>query len=340
MIEWSAMSKPYFSIVIDNYNYGRFIADAIESVLAQDFPAGEFELIVVDDGSTDDSVAVISRYKDKLTLLQQKNQEQVAAFANGFQAARGEVVCMLDSDDYWTADKLKAVAEPFIDEGIVGVQHYLRDVDASGRPLDNPLANWPPFYTLEDFAGGRFAPMATSGLAFRRRLLGQITPPKHDGRFIDEYMAANSLFFGSIANIRRILGYHRIHGNNFGAQRNRHLEQLAGHTRGLRSFHAHFEAKLKERGMKFSPRSKALAELEIRRHEILLAMSRGRRGEAFSFWLDMVKNFGSSPLGIFRSATCALILISPALYLSFYEWYGGRGNWPARVRQFFLPDPR
>ena len=86
------MAAPYFSVVIDNFNYGRFLAQAIDSALAQDFPAGEVEIIVVDDGSTDDSREVAGRYKDKIRLIAQKNGGQAAAFKSGFAAARGQVI--------------------------------------------------------------------------------------------------------------------------------------------------------------------------------------------------------------------------------------------------------
>jgi len=333
------MKTPLFSVVIDNYNYGRYIGQAIESVLAQDFPASDFELIVVDDGSTDNSVEVVSRYKDKLTLLQQPNQKQVAAFRSGFSVARGEIVCLLDSDDYWTADKLKVVAAAFAGDDVAAVQHYLRDVDISGKPLNNPLENWPAAYTLEDFVDGRCSNMATSGVAFRRSLLDQIVPTRLDVRWIDEYMTAHSLFFGRLVNIRQILGYHRVHGNNWWAQRNHHPEALAAHIREFYAFRAYFEPKLRERGKDFTPRYRTLIGMEISRYEMLLAMHQGRRGEAFSRWLKLIKQYSGTALGFFRSATCALMLISPAVYLNFYEWYGGRGNWPARVRRFFLPDP-
>ena len=160
-----------FSAVIVNNNYGRFWPKASTAFLAQDFPAADFEIIVVDDGSTDDSLAIARRYKDKIKVIEQRNQKQAGAFKSGFAAARGQVFCLLDADDYCHPGKLSAFAEAFRDPQAGIAQHYLRDVDENGRELDNPLPSWRPVYTLDDMLDGRCENAATSGLAFRRSLL-------------------------------------------------------------------------------------------------------------------------------------------------------------------------
>jgi glycosyltransferase involved in cell wall biosynthesis len=334
------VSSPYFSIVIDNYNYGRFIADAIEGVLKQDFPEAERELIVVDDGSTDNSISVISGYKDKVKLLTQKNQRQAAAFQTGFNAAKGQVVCLLDSDDYFHPEKLKVVAEKMKDPAVGIVQHLLRDVDAGKRPLNNPLPAWPAAYTLTDLAAGRCENAATSGLAFRRSVLDQLLPvPTSVFCFYDEYLLGHGLFVTDVVNVPRILGYHRLHGNNYWAQRNENPAQLEAHIREQKAFHQSLEPKLRARGLSFAPRYSALLDMEIKRREILLAVHQGRRGQAFGIWRALAAAHGKTPLGAFRSATCLLALLSPALYLKIHGLYS-QGGTLAKLRKFFLPDPR
>ena len=85
------------SIIINNYNYARYLAAAIDSALAQTWHP--LEVIVVDDGSTDDSWAVIERYGDRVHAIRQPNGGQGAAYNAGFAASRGEWVMFLDSDD-------------------------------------------------------------------------------------------------------------------------------------------------------------------------------------------------------------------------------------------------
>lgn len=330
---------PYFSVVIDNYNYGRFVAQAVESVLAQDFPARDVDLIVVDDGSTDDSREIIGRYRDKLRLIAQKNGGQAAAFAAGFAAAKGQVVCLLDSDDYWHPQKLSAAAEKLADLSVGIVQHYQRDVDIDGRPLPNPLPDWPAGYRLSDFLEGRFINAATSSLAIRKSVLDRILPvPKDVFYLYDDYLLDHGLFAADIANVPRILGCHRIHGANNWAQNYLNPQKLENSIHEMIAFRARLEPKLRERGLNFSPRYEALQAIEIKKREILLAMHRRDRRVAFKQWKRLIREYGATSFGFFKSATCLLALISPRFYLRAYESYGRR-RWPAGLRRRVLPEP-
>ena len=92
------MNKPLLSIVIANYNYGRFLEEAIQSVLSQS--CQDYELIVVDGGSTDNSVEIIKKYTDKIAWwCSEKDNGQSAAFNKGFSHARGRFLTWLNADD-------------------------------------------------------------------------------------------------------------------------------------------------------------------------------------------------------------------------------------------------
>ncbi|MDX1920627.1 MAG: glycosyltransferase family 2 protein [Candidatus Caenarcaniphilales bacterium] len=105
------IKQPFFSIVICNYNYGQFIGQTIESCLKQNYPEENFEIIVVDDGSTDNSREVIQRYSEEnnIKFFFQDNQGQAAAFNTGVSNAKGKFICLLDSDDLFLANKLNLV---------------------------------------------------------------------------------------------------------------------------------------------------------------------------------------------------------------------------------------
>src|SRR4051794_6220176 len=85
------------SVIINNYNYSAYLREAIDSALDQTYP--HVEVVVVDDGSTDDSREIISKYGTKVIPVLQNNGGQGAAFNSGFAASRGEIVCFLDADD-------------------------------------------------------------------------------------------------------------------------------------------------------------------------------------------------------------------------------------------------
>ena len=96
---------PNVSVVIPTYNSGCYICEAIESVLAQDYQ--DFELIVVDDGSTDDTAARLARYEHRIQYIFQHNQERSTARNSGIKQATGQYIAFLDADDYWMPDKLR-----------------------------------------------------------------------------------------------------------------------------------------------------------------------------------------------------------------------------------------
>ena len=107
------MSTPFFSVVIPLYNKSKYIARTIKSVLNQTF--GNFEVIVVDDGSTDDSAAIVEQMMDqRMRLINQQNSGVSAARTRGIAAARGECVAFLDADDEWLPMFLELVYEAYL----------------------------------------------------------------------------------------------------------------------------------------------------------------------------------------------------------------------------------
>jgi len=103
--------KPQVSVIIPTYNRGWIIKEAIDSVLAQDYT--EFELIVVDDGSTDHTSDVLDSYRNLIKVFSQKNKGVSAARNRGIAEASGKFIAFLDSDDIWLSQKLSVQIEFF-----------------------------------------------------------------------------------------------------------------------------------------------------------------------------------------------------------------------------------
>src|SRR3954454_5677447 len=104
---------PKVSIVITAYNVGRFVAECVESALGQDWPADRLEVIVVNDGSTDDTEAALAPYRDRIVYIVQANGGVSTATNAGIAAATGEFIATLDGDDLAPRDRIRRQVEMF-----------------------------------------------------------------------------------------------------------------------------------------------------------------------------------------------------------------------------------
>jgi glycosyltransferase involved in cell wall biosynthesis len=210
------MPAPLCSLLINNFNYGRFIAEAVESAFAQDH--ARTEIIVVDDGSTDESLSVLDRYRGRIKIIAQANAGQAAAMNAAVHASRGEILCFLDADDWWAAGKVSAVARSFAAHpDAVLCYHRLQPIGLDRRPISRPIprtlcagdlsarmrrsAGWWPF------------PM-TSAVSVRRAAwdaAGDI--PEGFRISADAWLVGIYPFLGKVASIPHPLGYYRIHQN-------------------------------------------------------------------------------------------------------------------------------
>lgn len=100
------MNKPLVSVVIPVYNVERFINTCLDSVLQQSYE--NLEVLVVDDGGPDKSISIVEQYEDqRLRIIRQENRGLAGARNTGIREARGDFIALLDSDDYWSTDKIE-----------------------------------------------------------------------------------------------------------------------------------------------------------------------------------------------------------------------------------------
>jgi len=311
------------SVVIDNHNYGRFLNETIDSVLTQVLDNSvAVEIVVVDDGSTDDSREILDSYAPRVKSLYQARQGQATAFNVGLAAAAGDVVFLLDSDDVFLPGKIAAVLDAFKDPKVVCVQHFLHDTDAHLVPVPRRFPSWPSRYTLDDYASGRTEFTATSGLAFRREVLKKLLPiPKDLFYYLDDYLTAHALFFGELANIPSVLGLHRMHGANWCAGGLENPAKLERDFQDRALYGAHRDRWLAEAKVARSPEAVDAERLDVWRRRVLLESLRARPLEAAKAWREGLRGLPPTRHARFRAATTALAVLSPTLYLSLYDWY-------------------
>lgn len=208
------------SVIIVNYNYGRFLRDAIESALNQTYP--EVEVIVVDDGSTDNSREIITEYADtgKVIPVFKENGGQASAFNAGFAVASGDVICFLDSDDVFLPNKI---------DRVVNLLSLYREADWLCHALcwqfpDGTTRVPFPYRSpielrdyREDFTRGKLKAhfQATSALCFKRKLLHNILPvPEEIYITADNYIKFAAAGLGPVLLVNEPLAVQRIHGGN------------------------------------------------------------------------------------------------------------------------------
>ena len=209
----SATVRPSVSIVINNYNYARFLAKSIDSALAQSY--ADVEVIVVDDDSADGSRELIARYGDRVTpVLQAPNSGQGAAFNAGFGASRGDIVMFLDADDWLHPHAVERVAASWR-PGLSKLHFRLDLVDVQARPRDvHPASEIrmdggdvvPLLLTT-----GRYITAPTTGNAFSRHALVAVLPvPETIYRICaDGYLNTVVPFHGPVATSEERLGVYR-----------------------------------------------------------------------------------------------------------------------------------
>ena len=210
--------RPFVSIVVNNYNYGRFLPEAIASALGQTYPSRE--VVVVNDGSTDDSRQVIAGYGDRILPVLQENGGQASAFNAGLRASRGEVVLFLDADDVLLPGAVESAVAVFERDRPAKVHWPLWVIDAQGRRTGRiwpgqrlPQGDFREMTRRNGPSIGQSPP--TSGNAWARGFLESVFPVPEEYRLCaDDYLYALAPAFGPIGRVPRPQGCYRLHGRN------------------------------------------------------------------------------------------------------------------------------
>ncbi len=227
MTSYSSAKPVLVSVLINNYNYAPFIQYCLDSLYNQTYK--HIEIIVYDDGSTDNSLEVLQRNADKIKIISQPNHGKYPSFnqANGiyqaFKASTGEIICLLDSDDAFAATKVEKVVAAFHKSPeLTMVQHNMYRIDVNNQPTGE--IGKKNFIIDERLLHGiyftrRIDPffVQTSALSFSRTFLQKMLPLQegvYELIWADVRLSRAAVFTGKVKTLEELLSEYRVHGTN------------------------------------------------------------------------------------------------------------------------------
>lgn len=299
---------PLVSVVVPNYNHARYIGDAIHSVLNQRFR--NFEIIVVDDGSTDNSREVVARFGDRVRYIWQTNSGLSAARNTGIVQARGDLIGVLDADDMYEPDFM-SVLVPILqaDEEAEAVYCGYRFVDVSNQPLPQVEARLiSPDRLFQALADGNF--LVPESILVRRRCyekVGLFDVNLRACEDVDMWLRIAKHY--KVLGVTNILTRHRILPNSMSTDPTRQTENR------LAVIRKHFGAKPSAEGEWTAPQRRAYGQAYLASCvEYLQARMADRAYESF----------------------CNMVLASPLLLTQLNTFYElGCGEQPKGYRGDF-----
>jgi glycosyltransferase involved in cell wall biosynthesis len=214
-------SRPYISVIIPTYNRSDFIVAAIESVLGQKNSKWSYEVIVVDDGSTDNTAEILKAYKNKVSYFKIKHSGLPAVARNfGISKARGELIAFQDSDDLWAEDKFALQVPVFDDPKVVLSYGQAKAMDDKGNKLGKKVVDPKKLKAGENFNTLiKENVISTLTTMVRRSALAEVGNfnEAESLRAVEDYelwMRIANAFPGSIHSLKNTLASYRVHSQN------------------------------------------------------------------------------------------------------------------------------
>jgi glycosyltransferase involved in cell wall biosynthesis len=335
------MPIPTVTVLIDTYNHERFIEEAIVSVLEQDFPRSDTEILVVDDGSTDRTPEIVRKFQPHVRLLQKTNGGQASAFNTGIPEARGEVVALLDGDDWWAKKKLSIVmdylaARPHI--GVVG--HGIYEVDSDTGNTKATIPQRVREIRFDSVENGRFFRQmmcffGTSRVTIRRNILLRVLPvPEQIVVEADEFVSFMSAAYSAAGLIQEPLTFYRLHSENLFQVRTKDEVKQRRIQKALAALARELRIRLASAGIAPDVIDAIVKPLDVGSKRLRLMLDGGSPWETFQAErgeFQIAYKRGSAGYWLFKGFVLACTLaLPPRSFYQLRDWYS-RSDW-RRIR--------
>lgn len=232
------------STIIINYNNEKYLFDSIKSALNQKMEGITYEVIVVDDGSTDSSKSIIQSFGDQIRVVYlthgilNGNFNQQRALKAGLEVASGEVILLLDGDDVFFENKVQSICTMFDDPSVVLAQHTLNLIDGDGISLNKVFKAFPAESIKPETyqsLGRVNLYQATSGLAFSRSYLrsqlDKLWVDDHINTWLDVRLTRFAPYYGKVYSSDKRLGAWRRHASSDSIRTDNVEDRIKGHEK-------------------------------------------------------------------------------------------------------------
>ena len=342
------MGRVFASVLIDTYNHERFIEQAIVSVLEQDFPSADGEIIVVDDGSTDRTPDIVRKFAPRVRLLRKPNGGQASAFNAGIPECRGDVVAFLDGDDWWAPVKLSrvtAVLDAHPEVGMVG--HGTIAVYPDGRQHTEVLSESHRF-SLASAEGARLFRVRKSFLGtrstVRAAVLRRLLPVPEAIRIeADEFVFTMAAALAHVHILPEALFFYRLHSDNYFSLSGFNADSVRRKQQNLALLAEHLATRLRAVGVAEEVVDLVVHAVRVEAEQLRLAVDGGLPWETVHTELAMYRLLHSDAPWSHRVFKYTTLL--PAYLLPPRLYYGVRRRlvsnvWYRKARQVFFPVPQ
>jgi len=338
----------FVSVLIDTYNHERFIEKAINSVLEQDFPAAQREIIVVDDGSTDRTPEIVQRFEPTLRYIRKENGGQASAFNAGIPECRGQIIAFLDGDDYWLPGKLSRVTEVLSKNPAVGfVGHAIKESLPDGQERISAPAKDEKFriQSLDSAKLFRLRKsfLGTSRMTMRAEIARGILPAPEALVFeADEYLFTLAAVMSEVVILKEPLTCYVIHGSNLYMSAGSGKAGLRRKQRVMAALASTLQKALRTQGLPTDVVDGVVEIVQAEADQFRLMLDGGAPWEtvrAENKLFEVLHDDASKSQKFFRALSMIpAFVLPPRWFYAGRRWLGDQ-TWYRNVRQEALPVP-